>query len=274
MNNNDLEEETSNFSMRDVYKVLRYLPFSKVDRQTPVVFDDSVFVDGDSVVLPTIHGDFQGSDIVQVFLNCHGVNVDVSSIVLGFSPLVNGGVKLLSLNSTSNELDNSNDTLLQFNIDENFHATDKSRVLTGIESITLNFGEDATGVEIQNLFIKTIDYTYTVDDLKTALEDGEAYVLRRLNNMQNEKQGFKEIPKLLKKYIYMAAGAYAWLTRWEYEAKPMKEPKSESNNYADRLFTQVNDAIEKYLSNIENNRNEEYLNLDHVTYEEITWGIR
>ena len=72
----------------------------------------------------------------------------------------------------------------------------------------------------------------------------------------------------------MAAGAYAWLTRWEYEAKPMKEPKSESNNYADRLFTQVNDAIEKYLSNIENNRNEEYLNLDHVTYEEITWGIR
>ena len=92
--------------------------------------------------------------------------------------------------------------------------------------------------------------------------------------MYNEKNGFKEIPKLLKQYIYMAAGAYAWLTRWEYEAKPMKEPKSESNNYADRLFTQVDDAIKKYLSNIENNRDEEYLNLDHVTTEGITWGIR
>jgi len=57
-------------------------------------------------------------------------------------------------------------------------------------------------------------------------------------------------------------------------AKPMKEPKSESNNYADRLFTQVDDAITKYLSNIENNRNEEYLNLDHVTTGSIRWGIR
>lgn len=272
--NVNVEEETSNFSMKDVYMVLRYLAFSKVDRQVPVDFEQSIFVDGDCVVMPTIHGDFNGSDIVQVFLNCHGVNVDVDSIVLGFSPLVNGNVKILSLKPIVDSLDCSNDTLLQFKIDENFRATDKSRLLTGIESITIDFGTDATGVEIQNLFIKTIDYTYTIDDLKIALENGEAYVLRRLNDMRNEKEGYKEIPKLLKQYIYMAAGAYAWLTRWEYEAKPMKEPKSESNNYADRLFAQVDDAIKKYLSNIENNRDEEYLNLDHVTTGDITWGIR
>lgn len=272
--NDNLEEETSNFSMKDVYKVLRYLPFSKVDRQMPVDFEKSVIVDGRSVVLPTIHGDFNGSDLVQVFLNCHDVNVSVDEVTLGFSPLLNGNVKVLSLNSSDKTLDNSTDTLIQFKIDENYTATDKSRLLTGIESITLTFANDATGVEIQNLFIKTIDYTYTVDDLKVALENGEAYVLRRLNDMHNEKEGFKEIPKLLKQYIYMAAGAFAWLTRWEYEAKPMKEPKSESNNYADRLFTQVDDAITKYLSNIENNRNEEYLNLDHVTTGSIRWGIR
>ena len=274
MNNINLEEETSNFSMSDVYKVLRYLPNSKVDRQLPVDFSKSVFVDGDCVVFPTIHGDFNGSDLVQVFLNCHDVNVDATSLVLGFSPLLNGNVKVLSLNTTVRELDKSNDTMVQFKIDENFRASDKSRLLTGIESITLNFGEDATGVEIQNIFIKTIDYTYTIDDLKTALQNGEGYVLRRLNEKTQELKGYKNIPKLLKQYIYMAAGAYAWLTRWEYEAKPMKEPKSESNNYADRLFAQVDDAITKYLSNIENNRNEEYLNLDHVTTAEITWGIR
>ena len=57
----------------------------------------------------------------------------------------------------------------------------------------------------------------------------------------------------------MAGAAFAWLTRWEYEAKPMKEPKSESNNYADRLFGRVDSAIANYLSNIENNRNEEYI---------------
>ena len=54
----------------------------------------------------------------------------------------------------------------------------------------------------------------------------------------------------------------------------MKEPKSESNNYADRLFTQVDDAITKYLSNIENNRNEEYLNLHQIATAEISWGYR
>jgi hypothetical protein len=274
MNDDCLEEETSNFTMKDVYKVLRYLAFSKVDRQIPVDFEKSIFVDGDSVVLPTIHGDFNGTDLVQVFLNCHDVDVDVKDIVLGFSPLLNGNVKVLSLNPLGDNLDKSNDTMLQFKIDENFRATDKSRLLTGIESITLDFGTDATGIEIQNLFIKTIDYTYTIDDLKVALENGEAYVLRRLNDMENEKRGFKEIPKLLKQYIYMAAGAYAWLTRWEYEAKPMKEPKSESNNYADRLFAQVDDGIRKYLSNIENNRDEEYLNLDHVTTAGITWGVQ
>jgi hypothetical protein len=69
----------------------------------------------------------------------------------------------------------------------------------------------------------------------------------------------------------MAGGAYAWLTRWEYEAKPMKEPKSESNNYADRLFTQVDDAITKYLSNIENNRNEEYIRMDLFKTRQWKW---
>lgn len=271
---NIMEEETSNFSMLDVYKVLRYLPYSKVDRQVPVDFDESVFVEGTDLVLPTIHGDFNSSDFVQVFLNCHDVDIGSDDVKLGFSPLVNGNVKILSLNSSSTELDTHNDTMIQFKIDENFRASDKSRLLTGIESITLNFNKDATGVEIQNIFIKTIDYTYTVDDLKIALENGEAYVLRRLNNLRNEKREIKHIPKLLKQYVYMASGAYAWLTRWEYEAKPMKEPKSESNNYADRLLAQVDDAIKKYLSNIENNRDEEYLNLDHVTTEEITWGIR
>ena len=89
--------------------------------------------------------------------------------------------------------------------------------------------------------------------------------------MRNEKEELTDIPDLLQQYAYMAGGAYAWLTRWEYEAKPMKEPKSESNNYADRLFTQVNDAIEKYLSNIENNRNEEYIRIDLFKTHAMRW---
>ena len=268
------EVETSNFSMKDYYKVLKYLYSSRVDRQEPVEFNETIVVDGDTVVLPTIHGDFHGIDFVQLFLNCHEVDVDVTGVELGFSPLLNGNAKLLSVNCNDSEIDTFSDTMLHFSIDENFNATDQSRKLTGVESITITFNKDATGVEIQNIFLRSIDYTYTLSDLQTALENGEAYVLRRLNDLKQEKKGYKEIPKLLKQYIYMAGGAYAWLTRWEYEAKPMKEPKSESNNYADRLFTQVDDAITKYLSNIENNRNEEYLNLDQVATASISWGYR
>lgn len=267
------EDKTSNFQMEDYYKVLKYLHKSRVDRQEPCIIND-VIVDGSSVVLPTIHHDFNGSDDVHLFINCHDVDVDISSVVLGFSPLVNGNAKVLSLNPLNENLSPNEDDVLLFSIDQNYTATDVSRKLTGIESITIDFGNDATGVEIQKLILRSRDYVYTLDDLNTACENGEAYVLRRLNNMRNEKREIKEIPKILQQYVYMAAGAYAWLTRWEYEAKPMKEPKSESNNYADRLFSQVDDAITKYLSNIENNRNEEYLNLDHVATADITWGIR
>ena len=267
------EVETSTFSMTDYYKVLKYLPKSRVDRQEPCEISTLV-VDGTDVILPTIHYDFNGTDDIQLFVNCHGVGIDVSKVSLGFSPLINGNASVVSLNAINENLSADDDDVILFSIDSNYTATDMSRKLTGIESIRIDFDDDATGVEIQKLVIRSKDYVYTLADINTACENGRAYVLRRLNNMRNEKKEIKAIPRILQQYVYMAAGAYAWLTRWEYEAKPMKEPKSESNNYADRLFAQVDDAITKYLSNIENNRNEEYLNLDHVTYGEIKWGIR
>ena len=267
------EVETSKFSMTDYYKVLKYLPKSRVDRQEPCNIS-SLVVDGTSVVLPTIHYDFNGTDDIQLFVNCHGADIDVSKVSLNFSPLINGNASIVSLNATNENLSVDDDDVILFSIDQNYTATDVSRKLTGIESIKIDFNGDASGVEIQKLIIRSKDYVYTLDDINTACENGQAYVLRRLNNMRNEKKEIKQIPKILQQYVYMAAGAYAWLTRWEYEAKPMKEPKSESNNYADRLFTQVDDAITKYLSNIENNRNEEYLNLHHVTTAGIRWGIR
>ena len=57
----------------------------------------------------------------------------------------------------------------------------------------------------------------------------------------------------------------------ETKVDRVKEPKAESNNYADRLFTQVDDAITKYLSNIENNRNEEYIRMDLFKTRRMGW---
>ena len=63
-------EKTSNYSMSDFYKVLKWIPRSKVDRQFPVAVDNIV-VDGDCVVMPTIYEEFNGIDEVQFFINFH-----------------------------------------------------------------------------------------------------------------------------------------------------------------------------------------------------------
>lgn len=255
------DNKASDFTMEDYYKVLEYLPKARVDRQEPVRFEDNSFVDGESIVLPLIYAEFEGIDYVQVFINCHNVDVDVSKITLSFSPLLNGNASVLSVNPKNTEIVTDNEDILLFEVDRNNTAVDLTRELTGLESIKIDFGEDATGVEILNLIVKSLDYTYTLTDIQKACESGKDYVFRGLNDMSKEKKGVIEIPSSLQRYVYMAAGAFAWLTRWEYEAKPMKEPKSESNNYADRLFGKVDSAIANYLSNIENNRNEEYVQM-------------
>jgi hypothetical protein len=258
-----MEMKSPNFNMEDFYKVLSYLPKSRVDRQEPLdLKSKSVVRNRQVLILPTIHQDFNGTDTVELYINCNGSHIDVSALSISFSPLVNGNAPVLTLNANETEIDYDSETIVTFTLDDNATARDLSRRLTGIESIKFDFGSEVNNIDILNFVMKSKDFTYTIADLKTACENGQAYVLRRLNNMKNEKEEIKEIPDLLKQYIYMAGGAYAWLTRWEYEAKPMKEPKSESNNYADRLFTQVDDAIKKYLSNIENNRDEEYIRMD------------
>ena len=51
-------------------------------------------------------------------------------------------------------------------------------------------GEEVSGVEIFNIVLRSIDYTYTLSDLITSCHNGYDFVLRRLNNMSNEKQEF------------------------------------------------------------------------------------
>ena len=265
------DKNTPNFTMEDYYKVLEYLPRARVDRQEPVDFSHETYVEGDSIVLPLIYAEFEGIDYVQVFVNCHGVNVDVSNVSLGFSPLLNGNATVVSVNPMNDTLDVDNDDIILFRIDRNNTARDLSRKLTGLESLKITFDDDATGVEILNVIIKSTDFTYTLTDIKKACMSGRDYVFRGLNDMAREKKGIIEIPESLERYIYMAAGAFAWLTRWEYEAKPMKEPKSESNNYADRLFGKVDTAIANYLSNIENKRNEEYVQMHLFKTSKSRW---
>ena len=259
------------FTMNDYYDVLEYLKDAHVDRQMPVEFHNSIMVEGFSVILQTIYPEFRGYDYVEVYMNCHEVDVDVNDITLEFSPLVNGNAPYLVLNANETSINTDNEDVLSFTIDENYTATDHSQKLTGIETIKLDFNKDATGVEIINLLIKSDDFTYTLTDLDKFCFNGHDYVLRSLNDMANEKRGIQVIPELLCRYVHIAAAYIAWTTRWEVEAKAMKEDKSESNNYGDRLKGLVDSAIERYLSNIENNRNEEYIRMDLFQKAESRW---
>lgn len=258
--------KTSNYSMSDFYKVLKWIPRSKVDRQEPVEISNEVIVVGDSIVLPTIYEEFNGIDDVQVFINFNGVHVDVSAITLDFSPLVNGNLSLLQAKCTDSEIDYDNDTIISFNLDENITFTDETRILTGVNSIKIGFGTQADGVTIQKIIMRCRDYTYNLSDIENFLITGENHVRGKLG-----KYARNHIPEELQQYVYMASGAYAWLSRWEYEAKPMKESKAEADNYATRLLNQVNNAIAEYVDTIENHR--EHHDLFHAGYSEMEWGL-
>lgn len=92
----DNDIKTSDYSMSDFYKVLKWIPRSLVDRQEPVIVSDEL-INGENVVFPTIYEEFNGIDEVQIFINFNNCNVDASKILLDFSPMVNGKLSLLQV---------------------------------------------------------------------------------------------------------------------------------------------------------------------------------
>jgi len=262
----DFEEETSTYTMEDYYKLLKWIPRSKVDRQEPCDLTD-ITVNDTNLVLPVIYPEFNGIDEVLVFINFGGTHIDVCNIMLDFSPDNKGELSLLRANCEVSEIDYDTDTIIQFKLDDNVRFTDKTRQVTGIESLKLTFGVDPSDITINKLLMRCQNYTYTLSDIDNFLITGENHVLNKLGRYS--KTG--KVPKPLMQYVYMAGGAYAWLSRWEYESKPMKEAKAEADNYATRLLNQVDNAIAEWIENIENRMNHD--DLFHATARGIDWGL-
>ena len=260
-------------SMKHYYEILHYLPTSRIDRQYPYNFKSPIKLDGSSAVFPTVHSDYNGIDIVEAYVIFENPDVDVTDISLKFSPLNEGNVTLLQLNAMDTDIDEDGSATLQFVTDTNARLSDKSILLTGVQSIKIDFGDNIINPTIVDIVFRSRDYKYTLADLDKAHIDGRNHVLRRLNELQVEKKDIDTVPHPLIQYEYMAGGAYAWLTQWEFEAKPMKEPKSESNNYADRLLGQVDEALKKYLSTVENDPNKEYIRMDLAQSTKLHWGL-
>ena len=149
-----MEMKSPNFNMEDFYKVLSYLPKSRVDRQEPLdLKSKSVVRNRQVLILPTIHQDFNGTDTVELYLNCNGSHIDVSALSISFSPLVNGNAPVLTLNANETEIDYDSETIVTFTLDDNATARDLSRRLTGIESIKFDFGSEVNNIDILNIKI-------------------------------------------------------------------------------------------------------------------------
>lgn len=273
-------------SMADNYKLLHYLYSSKPDRQYPYWTPDEKTsdneapspLDGTELVLSTISENYSGIDFIQLVINPHENQLNAEDFKFSFSSLPDGSLDMVSLTpDESGEIPLNQPYLISFTIDTNTKMRDKSRYLTGIRSVKISVGKDVQGLEFLDLVFKSEDYVYTLSDLENAYHDGEDYVLRTINSFQLANgESFKEdeVPKELKRYVYMAGAAFAWLEHWEYEAKPMKQTNNESNNYADRLLMQVDKAIDRYLANLKKDFDEVGLKDDRfLKFRKVSWGL-
>lgn len=267
--------------METYYEIVHYLKGAKLDRQYPVILESGVLDDdgndlllwsGDNFVFDLCHDAFKGVDVVQLLIKSSN-DVDNIAPKIGFCIDDEGTLPILEASAPDQPLIKDKTTLLEFEIDENYTMTDISSNLTGIKKISLNFGADVVDLKILSIVFRSHDYTHTLSDLDKSYADGERYVIDKLNSTDYFNH-YEEYPKQLEKYVLMCAGAYAWLTVWEYESKPMKEPKSESNNYADRLFGKVDSGIKAYLDSIYNNPEDNYINPKLTGSTKISWGLR
>ena len=264
--------------METYYEITHYLKGAKLDRQYPIVLESSnddvdlSVRSGNNFVFDVIHGDFNGVDVVQVLLK-PSEDIDNITPKIGFCIDDEGTLPVLSASAPDQQIIKDKTTLIEFAVDENNTMADATSDLTGIKKFSLNFDVDVDNLKILAVVFRSYDYTLTLSDLDKSYADGERYVIDKLNSIDYFNY-YEEYPKQLERYVLMCAGAYAWLTIWEYESKPMKEPKSESNNYADRLFGKVDAGIKAYLDSIHNNPDDEYINPSLVGSKSISWGLR
>lgn len=272
-------------SMADNYKILHYLYASKPDRQYPYWTPDKETsdnevpdpIDGTELVLPTIADNYDGIDCIELIINPHENELNAEDFTFIFSSLLDASLNLLSFTPVeTGEIPKNEPYLLTFIVDRNKSMGDKSRRLTGIQAVKILIDKDVHGLEFLDLVFKSTDYVYTLSDIENSYYDGHDYVIRMINSFQLENGELEKdkIPDELKRYVYMAGAAFAWLEHWEYEAKPMKQTNNESNNYADRLLMQVNNAINNYLARLKKDYNEIGLKDDRfLKSRKVSWGL-
>lgn len=277
--------------MEEYYNILHYLTNFKVDRQYPYLFKEetgitpsdkteltsqnksfhdnslkfSTLTEEDKIVIPTLFKKYDTIDTLEVkILASSTINPEL--IKTGFSESANGDNPILTFNPVNTKsIESGSHSIIDFQINQDQRLATESKKLSNIRSIVLEFNQPISTVFVTDLVFKTRNYILTLEDLEKNLEEGQDYIKIGLDS--------DTIPDSLKNTCYIAAAAFAWLIKWEQEAKVMDTGLKESKNYADRLLARVDRAIKQYLTqqSVDETSSEDYINEVLIGSENLTW---
>lgn len=282
-------------TMADYYKLLHFLKDFYVDREYPLTFNES---DNTSLILDCELSDayissheksykisnIKGNELITFIIPIRKydtsdkfeINIateqelSVDSIKVCLSESYSGMPykKVLKNGRCFNEDGEKITTLEPQKIytieylmkDTQIKLDKKQQSISNIRSISLVFAEDIDVIYLSDMTFRTNVYHRTLEDLDYHMTDGYNHVLTRSRQ--------PEIPQALESLVWRASAAYSWLMWWENEGKPMDDGSNDGKNYATRLLSEVDNAIDLWLMDNDTALEDE-INMKVVGYTEV-----
>ena len=232
---------------KEYYKILHFLKAETIDRFYPIEEyffevdsegnESRIVYEGDSFLFKTNRESFIGLDYIEVLLES-SESYNTSELKLNLSEYVQGYDPFIVLDSeTDFDLIPDQPKKVVFRIPKSQTMSDASRNFTNVKSLKLITPNDAS-TKIHDVCCRNDNALFTLEQLDSFYEDGEYYVLSRLN--------MEEVPAELKDHVYTATAGYGWMANWEYDARVMNDEQKDALSYGKWLFAQVRDAIDLY----------------------------
>ncbi len=253
--------------MKVYYTVLHFLRDFFVDREYPITFHhfrgtyDCDSVERSTEYISTHKHSYKLSGISEgdevTFLVSHNKKYDTcdkfeinvsasdsfnsSDIDVLFSESFTGEPLKKTITNTSNTSYEANKIYaIDYTLKETSTSLDKkTKFLNNLATITLKFNKDFEAVYVSDMLFRTIEYQKTLEEIDYHIEDSKNHIKERICQ--------DDIPNELKHLIPKGAAAYTFIEWWEAEGRVMSDGTNKARNYYDRLMTEVNDAIDKWL---------------------------
>lgn len=269
-------------TMEEYYTVLHFLRDFFIDREYPITFnqfngsfncDDlkitteyisthrksyklSGIHQGDKVVFQIPHRKYDVSDKFEINV-APSTSITPQDITVSFSESKTGEPINRTVDSESNETLEANKIHnIKYILKNTSTSLDKkAKFMSYLQSITITFNCDLDYIYLSDFVFRTDVYQRTLEDLDYHIEDAKNHIIGRIS-----KKEIKRVPKELEHLIPKTAAAYSWLMWWENEGRVMSDGTNLARNYYDRLISDVNSVIDKWIQNYEKENEPDEIN--------------